>query len=86
MFTDQNLTLMTDLYQLTMMQGYYHYGKKDRTVVFDLFYCENPFSAAFSIVAGLDQAEAGQRPIPHFALEGDYAALPIGRAACRGRV
>ncbi len=56
MFTDQNLTLMTDLYQLTMMQGYYHYGKKDRTVVFDLFYRDNPFSAAFSIVAGLDQA------------------------------
>lgn len=51
MFTDQNLTLMTDLYQLTMMQGYYHYGKKDRTVVFDLFYRDNPFSAAFSIVA-----------------------------------
>lgn len=47
MFTDQNLTLMTDLYQLTMMQGYYHYGKKDRLVVFDLFYRENPFSAAF---------------------------------------
>lgn len=50
MFTDQNLTLMTDLYQLTMMQGYYHYGKKDRTVVFDLFYRDNPFSPPFPLL------------------------------------
>ncbi len=55
MFTDQNMTLLTDLYQLTMMQGYYKYGKKDKTAVFDLFFRENPFHAAFSVTAGLDQ-------------------------------
>lgn len=51
----QNLTLMTDLYQLTMMQGYYVYNKQDQIAVFDLFYRENPFHAAFSIAAGLEQ-------------------------------
>ena len=29
MFTDHNLTMLTDLYQLTMMQGYYKYGTTD---------------------------------------------------------
>lgn len=55
MFTDQNMTLLTDLYQLTMMQGYYKYGKTDKIAVFDLFFRENPFHAAFSVTAGLDQ-------------------------------
>ena len=51
----QNLTLMTDLYQLTMMQGYYAYNKTDQVAVFDLFFRENPFHAAFSVAAGLEQ-------------------------------
>lgn len=55
MFTDQNMTLLTDLYQLTMMQGYYKFGKTNKTAVFDLFFRENPFHAAFSVTAGLDQ-------------------------------
>ncbi len=55
MYTDTNLTMLTDLYQLTMMQGYYKYGKTDKVSVFDLFFRENPFHAAFSVTAGLDQ-------------------------------
>ena len=55
MYTDNNLTMLTDLYQLTMMQGYYMYGKTDKVSVFDLFFRENPFHAAFSVTAGLDQ-------------------------------
>ena len=35
--TAQNLTLLTDLYELTMMQGYYKKGQHE-TVVFDVFY------------------------------------------------
>lgn len=35
-----NLTMMTDLYELTMMQGYFFEGNND-TVVFDVFYCKN---------------------------------------------
>ena len=55
MYNNQNLSLLTDLYQLTMMQGYYRYGKADKIAVFDLFFRENPFQAAFSVTAGLDQ-------------------------------
>ena len=49
-----NLTLMTDLYELTMMQGYYKTGNKD-VVVFDAFYRTNPFQGGYAIMAGLDQ-------------------------------
>lgn len=49
-----NLTLLTDLYELTMMQGYYK-NPLDQIVVFDAFYRTNPDGAAFSVCAGLDQ-------------------------------
>ena len=49
-----NLSLMTDLYELTMMQGYFEAGKHER-VVFDLFYRKNPSDGGYSIVAGLEQ-------------------------------
>ena len=34
----RNLTMMTDLYQLTMMNGYFRYGKRDQVSVFDMFF------------------------------------------------
>ena len=37
MKTKRNLTLLTDLYQLTMMQGYYNNDTNNHEVVFDLF-------------------------------------------------
>jgi len=50
-----DLTLLTDYYELTMMQGYFHHKTKDRTVVFDMFYRSNPSGSSFSIAAGLEQ-------------------------------
>jgi len=50
----QNLTLLTDLYELTMMQGYFKSGKNP-TVVFDAFYRRNPSDGGFAIAAGLEQ-------------------------------
>ena len=50
----QDLTLLTDLYELTMMQGYYKKGQHE-TVVFDVFYRHNPCSNGYSVCAGLDQ-------------------------------
>ena len=50
----QNLTLLTDLYELTMMQGYYKSGSNP-TVVFDAFYRTNPSGGGFAIAAGLEQ-------------------------------
>ena len=50
----RNLTLLTDLYQLTMMQGYFERGENE-TVVFDMFFRSNPNKAGYSIAAGLEQ-------------------------------
>ena len=50
----QNLTLLTDLYELTMMQGYYE-NPSDQIVVFDAFYRKNPCGGAYAVCAGLEQ-------------------------------
>ncbi len=50
----RNLTLLTDLYELTMMQGYYKCGNKE-TVVFDAFYRKNPCDGGYAICCGLEQ-------------------------------
>lgn len=50
----QNLTLLTDLYELTMMQGYYK-SNTNETVVFDAFYRTNPCGNGYAIAAGLQQ-------------------------------
>ncbi len=51
----QNLTLLTDLYQLTMMQGYFNYKDMNETVIFDAFFRQNPMDSGYSIMAGLEQ-------------------------------
>jgi len=47
--------LLTDLYQLTMMYGYFQSADADKRVVFDLFYRSNPCGNGFVIAAGLEQ-------------------------------
>lgn len=49
-----NLTLLTDLYELTMMQGYFK-NPTNQTVIFDMFYRTNPCGGGFAIAAGLEQ-------------------------------
>ncbi len=51
----QNLTLMTDLYELTMMQGYFKNKDQNETVIFDAFYRNNPMDSGYAICAGLAQ-------------------------------
>lgn len=51
----RNLTLLTDLYELTMMQGYFKEKDANETVIFDAFYRSNPDSNGYSICAGLEQ-------------------------------
>ena len=55
MSDSRNLTLLTDLYELTMMQGYFK-NHTNPTVVFDAFFRKNPFDSSYSIAAGLEQA------------------------------
>lgn len=51
----RNLTLLTDLYQLTMMSGYFKSGKTEDVAVFDLFFRRNNI-ITYSVAAGLEQA------------------------------
>lgn len=51
----QNLTLMTDLYELTMMQGYFKNKDRNETVIFDAFYRSNPCGGGYAVSAGLEQ-------------------------------
>ena len=50
----RNLTLLTDLYQLTMMQGYFK-SKSEKKVIFDMFYRKNPSDGGYAITCGLEQ-------------------------------
>jgi putative nicotinate phosphoribosyltransferase len=51
----RNLTLLTDLYELTMMQGYFENEDVNQTVIFDMFYRSNPEGNGYAICAGLEQ-------------------------------
>ncbi len=50
-----NYELLTDLYQLTMAQGYWASGKKDERACFHMYFRHNPFDGGFSIACGLAQ-------------------------------
>lgn len=52
---DRNLTLLTDLYELTMMNGYFENDKIDEVAVFDVFFRRNNL-ITYSLFAGLEQA------------------------------
>jgi len=49
----RNLTLLTDLYQLTMMNGYLESGREDETAIFDVFFRQNGM-ITYSIACGLE--------------------------------
>src|ERR1043166_4232595 len=50
---NQSLSLLTDLYQLTMVYSYWKTGVADRESVFHLFFRRNPFQGGFTIACGL---------------------------------
>ena len=50
-----NLTLMTDLYQLTMMYGYYRHNMVDNVAVFDMFFRKTTGESTYAVMAGLEQ-------------------------------
>lgn len=64
----QNLTLMTDLYELTMMQGYFKNKDRNKTVIFDAFYRSNPCGGGYAVSAGLEQVIQYIKEL-HFAKE-----------------
>ena len=50
-----NMTMLCDFYELTMANGYYSYGYRDRICYFDLFFRAVPDGGGFAIAAGLEQ-------------------------------
>lgn len=53
---NQSLALLTDLYQLTMINGYWKSGIAERQAVFHIHFRRWPFQGGFAIAAGLGSA------------------------------
>ncbi|MBO5292156.1 MAG: nicotinate phosphoribosyltransferase [Lachnospiraceae bacterium] len=70
----RNLTLLTDLYELTMMQGYFKNKDKNETVIFDMFYRNNPGDGGYAICAGLEQVIDYIKNLHFTAADIDYLA------------
>jgi nicotinate phosphoribosyltransferase len=51
-----SLALVTDLYQLTMAQGYWRAGVSERETGFHLFFRASPFDGGYAIACGIDTA------------------------------
>ncbi len=51
----RNLTMLTDFYEITMANGYFQNGFKDKIAYFDLFFRKVPDNGGFAIMAGLEQ-------------------------------
>ena len=51
----RNLTLLTDLYQLTMAQGYWQQLKPGIEACFYMFFRDNPFKGGYAVSCGMDQ-------------------------------
>ena len=50
-----NMTMLCDFYELTMGNGYFRNGYKDRITYFDVFFRKVPDQGGFAISAGLEQ-------------------------------
>ena len=57
MNTDEklNMTMLCDFYELTMGNGYFRNGYKDRITYFDVFFRKVPDEGGYAIAAGLEQ-------------------------------
>lgn len=71
--SERNLTLVMDLYELTMSYNYFKQGNKDQYVYFDMFFRKNPDNGGFAVYAGLQQLIECIQDL-HFS-EGDISYL-----------
>lgn len=54
-FNERNLSMVMDLYEMTMANGYFKDQDNTRKVAFDVFYRKNPDNGGYAIFAGLQQ-------------------------------
>ncbi|RGL76206.1 nicotinate phosphoribosyltransferase, partial [Eggerthella lenta] len=47
--------LLTDLYQLTMAQGYWETGQGDTQACFHMYFRDYPFKGGYAIACGMAQ-------------------------------
>ncbi len=52
---EMNLTMLTDFYEITMANGFFNEGYKDKIAYFDMFFRDNPDNGGFAIMAGVEQ-------------------------------
>lgn len=50
-----NLTMLTDFYQLTMMNGYLDNDRQDDLMIFDMFFRKNPNNGGYTIICGINE-------------------------------
>jgi nicotinate phosphoribosyltransferase len=50
-----NLTMLTDFYEITMANGYFQNGLKDKRAYFDMFFRKVPDNGGFAVMAGVEQ-------------------------------
>ena len=55
MKNEMNLTMLTDFYEFTMMNGFFAEGYKDKIAYFDMFFRRVPEDGGFAIMAGVEQ-------------------------------
>lgn len=54
-FTDDSLTLHTDLYQINMMQVYFNQNIHNKHAVFEVYFRTQPFNNGYAVFAGLER-------------------------------
>lgn len=54
-FQERNISMVMDMYELTMSNGYFNEKCQDTLAAFDVFYRKNPDDAGFAVFAGLEQ-------------------------------
>ena len=53
MKNEMNLTMLTDFYEFTMMNGFFAEGYKDKIAYFDMFFRRVTEDGGFAILAGV---------------------------------
>lgn len=77
-FRNFSLALLTDLYQLTMAQGYWKLGMADRAAVFHLYFRKAPFDGGYTVAAGLEDVVQYLQHLKFEISDLDYLATLTG--------